>query len=408
MSADTPNLPPDMPSPDARPALPRLSPTRILTTVWLAVFSTSLFFRAVDPIIPQIAADLKVPVGSVALLATAFALPYALMQPALGALADVIGKTRMMFACLVLVTISTFAGAFAYDLPTLMATRIISGIVAGGLFPISLALVADVVPLQQRQVAISRLLAGAMLGNLLGASASGIVTDFIHWRSIFVVDGFAALAATVAAFIGFGGPGRKPPSTMNLREIPGNYRAIFANPLAKFCFGGVFIEGVCLLGVYPFVAPLLHDSGETRASIAGIVIAGFGVGGIIYSMIIGTILPRVGQRNLMILGGFLQGAGVIAMSFQPVWQTQLAIFVMFGCAFYLLHGAIQIFVTELAPGARSSATSAHSTFFFIGQSLGPVFYGFADFGMMPSLIAGGVILMINGLICAYFLRQRPR
>jgi predicted MFS family arabinose efflux permease len=93
-----------------------------------------------------------------------------------------------------------------------------------------------------------------------------------------------------------------------------------------------------------------------------------------------------------------------------VWQVQLAIFVLFGCAFYLLHGSIQIFVTELAPGARSSATAAHSTFFFIGQSLGPIFYryGFAEVGVMYALLFGGVILMINGVICATFLRQRPR
>ena len=405
MSDTPPPNAPNVPEPAAR-----LSPTRILTTVWLAVFATSLFFRAVDPIIPQIAADLKEPVGNVALLTTAFALPYALMQPALGALADVLGKTRMLFACLVLVTLATFASAFATSLSALMTTRIIAGIVAGGLFPISLALVADVVPVAQRQVAISRLLAGAMLGNLLGATTSGIVTDFSSWQGVFIVDGFAALIATIAAFIGFGGPGRRPPTRANLREIPGNYKAIFSNPLAKFCFAGVFIEGVFLLGVYPFVAPMLHDSGEIRASIAGLVIAGFGVGGIIYSMIIGTILPRLGQRNLMILGGFLQGAGIMAMSLQPVWQVQLAIFVLFGCAFYLLHGSIQIFVTELAPGARSSATAAHSTFFFVGQSLGPIFYryGFAEVGVMYALLGGGVILMINGIICATFLRQRPR
>ena len=169
-------------------------------------------------------------------------------------------------------------------------------------------------------------------------------------------DGFAALVATIAAFIGFGGPGRRPPTrAFNLREDPRKLQSlIFSNPLAKFCFGGVFIEGVFLLGVYPFVAPMLHDGGETRASIAGIVIAGFGVGGIIYSMIIGTIpAAQLGQRNLMILGGFLQGAGIMAMSFQPVWQMQLAIFVLFGCAFYLLHGSIQIFQSRsLRPGAR--------------------------------------------------------
>jgi Arabinose efflux permease len=100
------------------------------------VFSSSLFFRAVDPIIPQIAADLSQPVETVALLATAFALPYALMQPVLGAMGDVLGKTRTMFACLVVVTVSTFAGAFAWNLSVLMASRIVSGIVAGGIFPV--------------------------------------------------------------------------------------------------------------------------------------------------------------------------------------------------------------------------------------------------------------------------------
>jgi len=156
---------------------PSLSPQRILATVWLAVFSSSLFFRAVDPIIPQIAADLSEPAETVALLATAFALPYALMQPALGAMGDVLGKTRTMFACLVIVTIATFAGAFAWNLPILMASRVASGIVAGGIFPISLALVAQIVPIKGRQVAVSRLLAGGMLGNLLGSSASGVIAD---------------------------------------------------------------------------------------------------------------------------------------------------------------------------------------------------------------------------------------
>jgi len=137
---------------------------------------------------------------------------------------------------------------------------------------------------------------------------------------------------------------------------------------------------------------------------------GFGVGGIIYSLIISRLLRLFGQNKLMIAGGVLQGAGIMAMALQPSWQVQLGVFIMFGCAFYLLHGAIQIFVTELAPSARSSAAAAHSTFFFTGQSIGPVFYrfGFYEAGLMPSLLFGGLMLMINGIVCASFLRQRPR
>jgi predicted MFS family arabinose efflux permease len=394
------------PPPLAATPPPSLSPQRILVTVWLAVFSSSLFFRAVDPIIPQIASDLSEPAESVALLATAFALPYALMQPVLGAMGDVLGKTRTMFACLVVVTIATFAAAFAWNLPMLMLTRIVSGIVAGGIFPISLALVAQVVPIKGRQVAISRLLAGAMLGNLLGSSASGVIADLSSWRTVFIFNGCMAAFALIAAFIGFGGPGVKPREKVNLREIPASYRLIFTNPMAKFCFGGVLMEGIFLFGIFPYVAPLLHQIGEERATIAGLVIAGFGVGGVLYSFVIPWALPWLGQSKLMFTGGLLMGLGLIALSFLPPWQVQLAIFALFGCAFYFLHGVIQIFVTELAPSARSSAAAFHSTFFFLGQSIGPIYYriGMAKIGLMPSLWIGAVMIILTGLVCAIWLR----
>jgi predicted MFS family arabinose efflux permease len=392
------------------PPAPQLSARRILTTVWLAVFATSLFFRAVDPIIPQIANDLNETVAAVALLATAFALPYALMQPVLGALADMLGKTRMMFACLVVVTIATFGGALAPDLNTLMLSRIVSGVVAGGTFPISLALVAQVVPVAQRQVAVSRLLAGAMLGNLLGSAASGIVADVIGWRGVFWVNGACATVALMAAFIGFGGPGRKPPQTINLRSIPASYRAIFANPMAKFCFGGVFLEGVFLFGFLPYVAPLLHAAGENRATISGFVIGGFGIGGILYSFVIAFLLPRLGPQRLMLTGGSLMGLGLMVMTLNLSWQAQVGVFVVFGMAFYFLHGVIQIIVTELAPEARSTAAAVHSTFFFLGQSIGPIYYRFAFDALGPKipLVISGCVLVATGAICAMWLRQRPR
>ena len=60
------------------------------------VFAQTLFTRAVDPVIPQIAADLAVDVKTAALLSTAYTFPYALVQPVLGTIGDFFGKTRLM------------------------------------------------------------------------------------------------------------------------------------------------------------------------------------------------------------------------------------------------------------------------------------------------------------------------
>jgi len=145
-----------------------VSVRQVLAVAAFANFSSSLFMRAIDPLVPQVAADMSTDPATVALLTTAFALPYAVLQPVLGPLADMIGKTRLMTICIALMVVSAFAGALAPNFAFLFATRIATGAAAGGIFPTALALAADLVPVQHRQVAVSRLLAAGMLGNLLG------------------------------------------------------------------------------------------------------------------------------------------------------------------------------------------------------------------------------------------------
>ena len=47
----------------------------------------------------------------------------------------------------------------------------------GGIFPVGFALIGDLVPIKERQVALGRWLVVIMTGNLLGASVAGVVDD---------------------------------------------------------------------------------------------------------------------------------------------------------------------------------------------------------------------------------------
>ena len=79
--------------------------------------------RSVDPVIPQIAHGLNVEPATAALLSTAFTLPYALVQPVLGALADMFSKARLMLLCMLIVAIATLACGFATNFETCCAAR---------------------------------------------------------------------------------------------------------------------------------------------------------------------------------------------------------------------------------------------------------------------------------------------
>ena len=257
-----------------RPAIPAT-----LKIVGLVVFASTIFTRAVDPLIPKIAADLVIDVKTAALLSTAFTFPYALVQPVLGAFCDHFGKIRLMNLCLLLVALASLVCAVATSFPLLIAMRVVAGCVAGGLFPIALALLGDLVPVQQRQVAIGRLLAVGLSGNLLGASIAGVIADLVGWRGVFGAFGLFALIMAVTAFAALRGhdEGKRPP--FSLASVVAGFRSVFADPRAKVCFGAVFLEGWFIHGVFPYVALLLLANGEARASIAGLVIAAFGLGG---------------------------------------------------------------------------------------------------------------------------------
>lgn len=371
------------------------------------VFAQTLFTRAVDPVIPMIADDLSIDVRTAALLSSAFTFPYALVQPALGVTADFFGKTRLMNLCLFVVAGSALVCAVATSFSLLIAMRVAAGLVAGGVFPVAMALIGDLVPVNQRQVAIGRLLAVALTGNLVGASLAGVIGDLFGWRGVFAILGLFGAIATVAAFFAFRGVVTPSPAPFNRASVLANFRGIFADPRAKVCFASVFFEAVFINGLFPYVALLLLAIGETRASIAGLLLAAFAVGGVLYSLSVPVLIARVRERHLMVAGGAFAATGLVLIALHFPWVWQIAIYAVFGFGFYVLHGSIQVHVTELSQTARGAAASLHSCLFYLGQAVGPVIcgYGFAHGGPEPSIFVGAAVVMAVGLICSRLLRH---
>jgi predicted MFS family arabinose efflux permease len=289
----------------------------------------------------------------------------------------------------------------------LMAMRALSGIAAGGIFPIALALVGDRVPVETRQVAIGRLLAAAAMGNLLGASGAGVLADVFGWRSVFIANASIGLIVFVKVKVGFRKIDDAAPGRFDLSTIGPNYRAIFGNPQAKYCFGIVFIESMMVFGLFPYVAGLLAGDGEGRAAIAGIVIAGFAVGAFFYTAAVSSLLRYIAGHWLMLAGGLMMGLSFVITALRLPWPYEFANFVLLGCGMYFLHGYIQVVVTELAPAARGSALAMHSAAFFFGQAVGPLIYGwgFAAAGVTSTLLAAGAVLATLGLVGLLTLRR---
>ena len=391
---------PKLPSPrEVRSLILRLS---------VVGFITALASRATDPVIPQIAHDIQVDPNAVALLTTAFALPFALVQPVLGAVGDMVGKVRVMIACLAVTILAMLVCGLATNFGTLLGARIVAGAAAGGIFPVGIAVIGDLVPVKDRQVAIGRWLAAVITGNLLGSSLAGIIGDLLGWRGVFFVIAVLGVVSLAIAMVSLRKHMRAQAQGLSLSGFSRGYGSVFRNPRAKVCFGAVFVEGIVIFGLFPFIALMLHAAGETRASIAGAVIAGFSVGGVIYAVLVPQLVARWRPDQLMIGGGVFAALALAIVSFNPFWPVQVAAFTLLGLGFYTMHASIQLQATELSHTARGAAMSLHAFFFFVGHASGPVLYGlgFVQLGSAITLVAAAVIAMAIGIVTARLLRER--
>jgi predicted MFS family arabinose efflux permease len=384
---------------------------RTILVLSVCGFASTFAMRFVDPMVSEISRDLARPAHDVALLASAFALPYALVQPVLGPVGDALGKERIIKICLIVMAITLALASVMPDLDTLLALRVLSGAAGGGIIPLVLATIGDRVPMAERQVAISRFLLFSITGQLLGGSLSGVLTAWIGWRGVFALAGALGAAATVAAFIGLR-HARPVSGAFSVRVAAGRYASILAMPRARALFAFVFIEGAIIFGVQPYLAPLLEERGLGGAPQAGIMIACFAAGGILYTLSVRALLRTLGlSRMLMTAGAFGAGAFLV-LAAGPAWPVQAAAMLLVGIGFYMLHNSYQTQVTELTAEARGSAVSLHAFSYFTGQAIGaPVIgAGLVHLGIIPTLVLGGLGVLALGVTSALVLfpGQRAR
>lgn len=375
-------------------------------------FASTFTMRLFDPIVPELAVELSRPIADIAIFATGFALCYAVSQPVLGPIGDAIGKVRMIRFSVFLLSALLILTAGASGYSSLFILRAISGAVGGGIIPLALAAIGDAVPVAERQIAIGRFLAMIILGQMSGATVSGVVSDQVGWRAVFLLAaGLAFTAGTLAIFflpVGDKARGALPRIGPTLES----YRGIFANPRTLPLYLLVMAEGAFAYGSFPYIAGILADRAGTGASEAGLIVGMVGVGGVIYALSVRRIVRLLGIKLMTRIGGFSMGAMLLLFSLPFPWWSALGLFFVHGFSFYLIHNNLQNFSTELSTTHRGSAVGLFAGSFFVGNGCGPALFG-ALYHYLPastSLAIFGVALISVGVMAplALGLDQRPR
>jgi predicted MFS family arabinose efflux permease len=370
------------------------SAERAILLLAAAAFVSGANLRVADPLVPTLANHFATSASAAASVVSAFTLSYALFQIVHGPLGDRVGKLRVVAAGMFMAAVASIACALAPNLTLLAIGRFLTGMGAAAVIPLALAFIGDNVPYERRQMMLGRFMASVLTGQMLGPLFAGALSEFLSWRAIFV------LLALVFAGVGFLLlPGARR-STGTAAAAPANplrqYAALARDRWVRVVVLTVAIEGFLFYGAFAYLGAYLHDDFGLTYFAIGLVIAGFSIGGVVFSFSVKWLVPRLRERGLALAGGVVLLLCYAGLAATPWWTLAVPLCMASGLGFYMLHNTLQTKATEMAPAARGAAVSFFAFCLFLGQAGGVAAFGqgVEQFGYRAVMGAAGIGLCV--------------
>ncbi len=357
---------------------------------------------------------------------SAYVLAATLAIPLYGKLSDAHGRRPLFAAAIVLFSAGSVTAALAPSMDVLVAGRAVQGLGAGGLLPLGMAVIGDIIAPRARgkwQAVNGTVFAmSAVGGPLLG----GWIADNASWRLVFVVSLPVAALALAVVWLGFGTWGVRTSRRIDWigallltlaagaalvgvssggvdhpwgsplivfllagslalsvllvlweRRVPDPFvplgllgrRAVASAEVALFAIGGAAFGAVAFVPL--FVQGVLGES----ATHAGAVLTPFMLAWIGAGIVAGQLVSRTGRpRPILLAGPPIMGVGfalLASMDADTTTATAIRDMIVVGIGIGLMMQTLVIVVQNAAPqGLMGIATASAQFSRWIGASVG--------------------------------------
>jgi YNFM family putative membrane transporter len=349
-------------------------------------FCAFLTLYCPQSLLPLLAQEFGASPADVSLTVTATALAIALTAPFAGALADVLGRKRVIVCAMILLTIPTAMLAFSPNLPTLIAWRFAQGLVLPPIFTVVVAYIGEEWPPSEATGITGLYMAATSAGGFSGRFFAGLLADTVGWRNGFLaIAAFTLLAGLAVAAIlprernFVRSEGIVASATQMLRHLK--------NPrlLAIYAVGfGTLFNFVAIFTYVSFVvaAPPFNLS----PTLVGAIFATYLIGAVLV-LWLGRAVARFGRRSLILGTLAVWACGVLIMLVPSLWTIIGGLAIAAGCGF-ITQATSTASVALTAESGRTSAIGLYATCFYVGGGCGAVLPGLTwAWGGWPAVVA---------------------
>ena len=358
--------------------------------LFFAGFVTFSTLYAFQPLFPNLVAEFEISPAHASLSLSLATFALALTLPISGSLSDAWGRRKLMGISVILAALLALASAANIALPSLLALRLLQGIVLAGVPAVAMAYLNDEIDPLAIGSAMGLYIAGNACGGMTGRILTAWLTDLFNWR--VAVVGIGILSLVLALFFWR----LLPPSRnfvrrpLHLGQLSSSLFGHLRNPglLCLFFFAFTCMGGFVTLYNYVSFRLLGSEFNLSQAQVALIFLAyAFGAGG---SSVMGHLTNRYGRSPMLFSGLGIMTTGLLLTLLPQLFAVVVGI-VVFTIGFFGAHAIASAWVGTLAGQSRAQASSLYLFSYYMGSSIsgtgGGFFYGAWGWNGVVTLIA---------------------
>ncbi|WP_427016679.1 MDR family MFS transporter [Pseudarthrobacter sp. P1] len=365
-------------------------------------------------------------------ITTAYLLATTIVMPIYGKFGDVLGRRNLFLFAIALFTLASVGCAFATDFWGFVVFRSLQGLGGGGLMILSQAIIADIVPANERGKYMGPLGAIFGLSAVAGPLLGGYFVDHLTWEWAFYINIPVGIIAFAIAYFTLTLPNKKATKRIDIpgvvllstattalifftdfggkkdfgwgawqtwafgalllaavvgfilaerkAEDPIIPLSLFKNPIFINSTAIGFVLGMGMFAALAFVPTFLQMSSGTSAAESGLLMLPMMVGLMGTSIYSGIMMSKTGKYKIFpIIGAVLTIATMLWMTSltaeTPVWVICAQLFV-FGAGLGFIMQVVVLVVQNSVPAEQiGTATSTNNYFREVGSALGVAIFG---------------------------------
>ena len=333
----------------------------------LAVFAMGTSEFMLSGLLPAIAVDFDVSVGTAGLLTSAFAAGMAVGAPLMAVLARSWPPRLSLFGFVVVFLVAHLAGAVTTSFAVLLVSRVLAALANAGFLAVALTTAAALVPPQRRGRALAVLLSGTTVATIAGVPGGSLLGTAFGWRVTFLAVAVLCVPAAIGVLQGI--PAHRE------RVMPPALRPELAEllkPRLALVIALAVLVNAVTFGHFTFLAPVVTDVAGLSEWWVPVALVLFGVGSFL-GVAIGGRFADTSPRPVVVFCGPLTLAGWASLDVlgrEPV--VLLALVFVLGVLSFAVGSTLIARVLHHATGAPTMAGSYATAAFNVGAAIGPI------------------------------------